>query len=440
MISEKKVVLITADTLSFGGLETHIQSYVNSCPSDRKFILCCRKNNCNQLLDAKIRIIEGLKYDLQDNLKDLWSDIQKLVEIIKEEGVQLVQAHPFSNVIPAFFASIISKIPLVITLHGPSSLKLSYGGLGSLLFFYSILNSSKVIAVSEELKELALHSFYVKEEDILYLPNPIEIPVKTEKLENFKESALFVARLDTFKVEGFKNFIKENIAEIRKKIKKIYVIGDGPAKAELEVFCQQYRSKIDFIFLGYIKKPKEFFSLVGYVMGMGRVIIEALVNDKESILIGYDGCKGVVTRSNFEKCLFSNFSGRGLQTIIWHGEEEYERPDAQQLSTFDSSHISRNYFKWIDDFTYQRNTSNDSLLSYFENHLNKGEELTIVDVERLLCYLSNYTKEEFNVRSLQISLAKSRLIVEAKHRDIIHLHEYINKCNALIKDLSDRYN
>lgn len=440
MTNKKKVVLITADILSFGGLETHIMTYVNACPHDRQLILCCKRNDCNQLLDTRLRIIEGLKYDLNENLKDLWDDIQKLVQIIQDEEVDLIQAHPFSNVIPAFFASLISKIPFVVTLHGPSSLQLSFGGLGSLLFFYSILNSSKILVVSEELKTLATKTFLVKEENILFLPNPIAMPQEVEVSKKYKDSALFIARLDELKVEGFKSFIKDNYSELRKKIRKIYVIGDGPARRDLEDFCQQYNSQITFIFLGYIKKPKEFFSFVSYVMGMGRVIIEALANSKEALLIGYDGFKGVVNQFNFDNFLFSNFSGRGCPSIKLDEVMNTDPPKLRQLLKLDSNEIFKKYVKWIDELVYESKPENETLLAYLENNLKKINELSIVDVERLFSYLSVNEKKEFDIRTLQLDLAKSRLMVEVKHKEIVFLHEYIRKANIIIKDLSEREN
>lgn len=51
------------------------------------------------------------------------------------------------------------------------------------------------------------------------------------------------------------------------------------------------------------------------VIGMGRVVLEALAEGRPAVLAGYDGIVDVITRENFQAAGFANFSGRGMPSL-----------------------------------------------------------------------------------------------------------------------------
>src|SRR5699024_5490947 len=59
--------------------------------------------------------------------------IDKIVEIVVKEKIDIIHVHPFNSIFPAFIASQITKKPIVYTVHGFASL--------SFINFYNGVNN-----------------------------------------------------------------------------------------------------------------------------------------------------------------------------------------------------------------------------------------------------------------------------------------------------------
>lgn len=91
---------------------------------------------------------------------------------------------------------------------------------------------------------------------------------------------------------------------------------------------------------GYEPEPRRLMRASDLVLGMGRVLIEALAERRPAYLVGYTGLHGLLTPATLDACAAANFSGRGLPA---HSDAEAadqlrdaRPPDAPSVAAFDA--------------------------------------------------------------------------------------------------------
>ncbi len=306
-----KNILIVSDRFANGGLETHIFTYVKKMQKCgyRLFLL----SNYEQ--DYNFTFFEGrycLKFADTDTIIDLFSSIEKIERIIEKEEIDIVYVHPFLSIIPTFFATQRAQVPLITTLHGPGSIiNARFSKMYSFFIKIIVPNFSDVIFVSEELKAISLG--YGKEDNQHIISNPVDVTLFQKAIYNnnpFSKWAI-VSRIDFDKLSG----IQETLQLAKEyHIKQIDIYGDGEALEELKAYVEYQGIYENVIFKGFSKTLNEALQ-EGYslIAGMGRVLLEAAAMNIPTLLVGYDGIKGLVDESLFLKAAWSNFSGRGIE-------------------------------------------------------------------------------------------------------------------------------
>ena len=308
-------ILIVAEQFTLGGLETHIQGEIRQFAKHgiTAHLACGSLFDDAFLPSSSCTVYSGIPLAASASAGDLLIAINKLRAIIREQEIGAVHVHPFTSIIPAVAAAELEGVPYAVTLHGPASLT-SYGPAYDLLFKDIILsNAPLIIAVSPEVRDIILP--HAECHAVTYIPNSVsfpEIPPPFEDNDDNDPRWLVVSRLDDFKIQGILDFC---IKAHRIGIPGVLIVGDGPAKEDLSQ-ALAIRDLSDFAELAGARIDiPELMRRSSGVAGMGRVVLEGAAARRSTVLVGYDGVKGVVDAQMLKSAARNNFSGRGLPTL-----------------------------------------------------------------------------------------------------------------------------
>lgn len=159
-------------------------------------------------------------------------------------------------------------------------------------------NYNKIIAICDEMKE-ELGDIYPKiKNKIVRIYNPFDFErvLKlsnddselnfTQKEELKKDYCLAISRLDTVQKDYLTLIKAFKILKDKKIYKKLYIIGDGPSKEEIQSMIEKYDLKEQIKLIGRFKNPYvwlkycDFFVHSSKYEGFGLVLVEAAILNK----------------------------------------------------------------------------------------------------------------------------------------------------------------
>ena len=159
-------------------------------------------------------------------------------------------------------------------------------------------NYDKVVAICDEMKE-ELGDIYPKiKNKIVRIYNPFDFErvLKlsnddselnfTQKEELKKDYCLAISRLDTVQNDYLTLIKAFKILKDKKIYKKLYIIGDGPSKEEIQSMIEKYDLKEQIKLIGRFKNPYvwlkycDFFVHSSKYEGFGLVLVEAAILNK----------------------------------------------------------------------------------------------------------------------------------------------------------------
>jgi len=432
-------LLIISDRFANGGLETHILTYARKLHSEgyRLFLVSRFEEEQDYSLFTKRYDIH---FDESDNVQTLFEHIRYINTIIEKEKIDKILVHPFLGIIPAFFASHQSGLPLIVTLHGPFSIDSYLDDFYDFFLKIVIFHYSKIILISEELNTLRLS--YGSKDNFKVIPNPVDTSlfksVESPLTNNIRNKWALVSRLDYDKLEGLKRCLK-TASQIG--VQRIDIFGNGEAKDDLVKYIDiiQSESEIDIVFRGFSHRLHEDLC-DGYTMvaGMGRVVLEAAAMDIPVLLVGYDGVKGLLNRESLLSVAWSNFSGRGFPNIsvqtLLHMFDRFEFDPSEfllrniVLEYFSVDILYESYKHYLDDTTYA--------VCPFASGI---ENLLKLSLQNPLAYLQDTTLMNRVVVFMLNSVDHQEKIVSdikvfEKERELDHLHE-IEEENKRLKEV-----
>lgn len=254
---------------------------------------------------------------------------------LKEKNIDFLHIHPFYSILPGIIAAFLARIPFAVTLHGPDSV--------NCLDNYSciLLKRQNIFCVSQEVAKMAAVRGIGRRTIIPNSVSPAQ-NCKTPRSAKKELNLIFVSRLDRFKVNGFLSFL-QNLCNstLSKTIRQIDVAGDGEAREQICAFIRNNTPGFRIRLLGKVDEPRRILRKYDLVLGMGRVILEAIAEGLEALCIGYDGLKGYVTPELLHRLAYANFSGRGLPTIDCDVILNFIADDANAAIAANASWISK---------------------------------------------------------------------------------------------------
>lgn len=180
---------------------------------------------------------------------------------------------------------------------------------------FSLRNTKTVLVPSLNLENIALNTWHIPKEKIVYIPNGVDIA----KFENNEPS---------FIIPGFRKLANETIigtiaplrpeknisrmikafAALRKKNinVRLLIIGDGSERTKLEALTTELNMKDHVIFAGYILKPEtvigyiDVFALSSDTEQMPNTILEAMAASLPVVGVAVGDVKNMVSINNQE--------------------------------------------------------------------------------------------------------------------------------------------
>lgn len=199
--------------------------------------------------------------------------VSKLVDVVKNEGLDLLHVHyAIPHASAAYMAQRILEsqgiyIPFITTLHGTDITLLGRDPSYEPTITFAINNSDAVTAVSESLRSDTYKHFHITRE-IDVVPNficPDHYQPKPEK--NFRKEYAPNGEPIITHISNFRPVKRvEDVVYIFKKIldkmpAKLILVGDGPERYRVEQLCRQLGTCEHTFIIGKLKKPEEVLSI-----------------------------------------------------------------------------------------------------------------------------------------------------------------------------------
>ncbi len=334
-----KNILVIAQEFDIGGLETNIKTTIENC-SNINFYFALS----NYSKKIKLTNVSDQKFVFAKNstVKDFIEDVNRLVELIKDKKIDLIHVHPFYSFFPAMIASQLTNTPIVYHYHGHASYSFPELDNSFVMQTYFFDYLSHIFSVTEEgVKELTTKN---QIENISFLPNSIDLKsFKPLKYQKNKKWAL-ISRLDSFKTESIYQFL-EIFDQL--DIEQLDIYGDGDKQEELEKHLIKNNLDQKVKLRGRTNQVRKDLSK-GYngVIGIGRVIMEAIALKMPNMVIGRGKNSGLLTFDKYQIIKKQNFTNLELDDLT-------AKQINQEIKKINNSEINKIFQDFADNFSAQ---------------------------------------------------------------------------------------
>ena len=303
-------VLIVSENFLDGGLETQINSTVQSLKEKINFFFAFR--NYKEKWNFQ-NVYTDFYFSNSSTISQFCYDVDKLVQIIKENNIDVIHAHPFYSLFPAVFAAKICEKPIIYTYHGIGSYNFTYGVNDTLLFNMLLdYEIKKIFCVSLNGTHI-LENIILDKSKLVFLPNSIDTEKFTPAQISNNKSWALVSRLDDDKINEIKKLINI-LHEI--DIQELHIFGDGSKKEFLQEFIQEKNLTNKIFFEGHCNNlPERLSNNFNGIIGIGRVAMEAISMEFPILLIGFNKIAGVIDSDMYNFIKNRNFTNMYLPAI-----------------------------------------------------------------------------------------------------------------------------
>lgn len=319
-----KNIMICLEKMGIGGIET---SVLNQAIEYKRRginpIIVAANGIYSDFLKENDITFEEVDFPLENNVDS--SKMKRIMEIIEKYEVEQVIINQLPCILSVMPACIIKNIPYVAYVHTSFSTiknddnnmynwyERTYPIYQDLLKIY-FQNAYKIVAISELAAEYVVNRYDATKDKVIILHNSINLDVyKSENKENKKEKFVLISRLSQEKLESIKNGV-EIFEKYDCKNKKMTIVGDGDKREELEQYVNLKKDRNKIKFVGACTNVKEIINQNDIVLGVDRVILEAIAMKKIPVLIGYSEPKQIITKENIKIEADEGFSGENLKS------------------------------------------------------------------------------------------------------------------------------
>lgn len=354
-------MLFVSDQFTKGGFESHIRTLCNELENQGHTCICAfARYEPIEPLKASIRIYKDFNFSSNPSIEEFITDVNKLATIVSKEEIEIIHANPYYALFPSIFASVITQKPIVLTLHGNTALNFFTTPIQSILFYQAMDSVFGHIfcmnnMVLQSLMECQVHA------DISLMLNPVKTDenIRNKKF-SFSKKLCLVSRLDEDRFLGICKFIKELKGT---NYEHLYICGDGNRKARIARELVENEMIENASFMGHNENWIEFAKENGcVVIGLGRVVVEALLHKIPVVLIGKtSGAKGLVDHFVLEHVKANNFIGdsifedistKQLQSIFDCLLTEESEDIYDEIKSFDVNSVIKEYLVSINEAKY----------------------------------------------------------------------------------------
>lgn len=242
-----------------------------------------------------------------------YSVLERIKDINSRRKISLVHCHPFSSRRLGVIVSRVLAIPCVVTMHGKYTDEIRK----NISFF------DTVFTVSEGIRRYLVKEAEIPEENIHVVPNSVDTDIfDCDFSQNYQSDDLIfslVTRLDADKKFILDVFCKIVSYVSRKYSKKIIwnIVGDGKLKADFLKSVTSLAKGNSVVYKGWLegRDLRNEYSRSSVVIGPGRCALEAMSCGTPTIALGSASYSGLVGPDTWQKAVYSNFGGVGVEQV-----------------------------------------------------------------------------------------------------------------------------
>ena len=351
-------ILVVCEQFCNGGLETQIKTIAENLPKDTEMVFAFGKYT-GEIELPNCTIYTGFHFSYIDTIKEICEDVEKLINVIESEEIDVIHVHPYYSFFSALFASQITHTKLFYSFHGISSFNFLKTVSSTAVFQYAF--ESGAIANTFAVSQDGINCMNnLSSNKVIFLPNPIDLNVF--KIANVCQSRKWalISRLDEDKTGDIKMLINDLD---KFEIDELDIYGSGTEMENLQTFIDEVQLHDKVVLKGYCKDIYHTLNN-NYrgVIGTDRVLIEAMAMGYPTIIIGYNKINGFVNKKIFDLIKTNNFNNihLSMQNYIMPNEEEIVTITNEVRTNYSSTKIVVSYIETIksSDSTFMQNICN----------------------------------------------------------------------------------
>ena len=335
--------------LDIGGIERVFITYANELVQrgyDIDFVLCVTGGTLQPLLSKKIRVINLGNIKLRKSLFPLRSYLKKVKPDYLYTGSNL------QNII-SIIAGYKLKTKIIISQHNYFNIDVQKQGKWSFFEQKAMRliypHANYIIAVSKGIKEYLTNSIKIKENKIIYLPNPIDIKYTiTQSKEKVPEKLpekyiIYIGRLSPVKNLSLllEAFDKANINETH-----LIIVGDGNEYENIKEKASKLSKKDKIFLLGSKSNPLPYLAnalctvLCSYSEALPTILLESMTLNIPIIATPTQGALELIpkTKGNYISKDFNDVNEfKNLLELAFHNS--YINNMEEYITTFSIKQI-----------------------------------------------------------------------------------------------------
>lgn len=179
---------------------------------------------------------------------------------------------------------------------------------------FSLRNTKTVLVPSLNLENIALNTWHIPKEKIVYIPNGVDITKFKNNVPSFiipgfqkQANETIIGTIAPLRPEKNIGRMIEAFAALRNNINaRLLIVGDGVERAKLEALCDTLNIKDHVTFAGYISKPEtvigylDVFAISSDTEQMPNTILEAMAASLPIVGVAVGDVKNMVSVQNQE--------------------------------------------------------------------------------------------------------------------------------------------
>ena len=257
-------------------------------------------------------------------MPNIISHAKYLKPIIKKFNIDIIHSFDLDGHIIAYLTRLIAfkTLPICVTICG-----------GIIKHKYPF--SYPIIVYSNELKDILVNRFNYDESKIFVEEARMDIQLLNDNTSDFNKNdflmnknfidkkILFVTRLSSQKQNAI-SLILESIKKLSKSRDDfiLYIVAFSETRVN-QILFEKKIDEINFLIgrqaIIYLKNhSSNVYKEFDIIIGVARVCFEAMINAKPVILVGENGCSGIIDvqdKTHFYQLVRTNFSSRNIKPI-----------------------------------------------------------------------------------------------------------------------------
>lgn len=418
-----KNILICLEKMGIGGVETSVIN--QALEYKRKKIDCViasKKGVFSEILDNNAIQHENINFPLEKNINI--ESTKKIIEIIEKYNIEQVIINQLPCILSVLPACIIKNIPYVAYVHNPKGsvqdnednafdwYEKNYPIFKELLPFY-YANAQKIISISEYVQEYVKNRYNINSSKMKVIHNSIDLnKYKSSKDVTTKDNFILISRMSPDKLQSVKNGI--DIFDVYdSEDKKLMIVGDGNKLEEIKNYASEKKSKDKIEFLGQQKDVINLIDKNDIVLGLDRVLLEAIAMKRIAVNIGYDKPKEIIDLSNIEIEADEGFCGENLKSC-----EPIEL----------ASKIKNTNIDLLQNYNFVKEKLNITNNIYLDEPIKPNYECAIFEVFKMFARKEEYIQNEVtNKEEYKHKIVQLEKSLKAKTEEVNNLQNEYNK-------------